>query len=186
MVGPRSLWLAIAGLALLSPAAWAQGAVGFQPGIGVIPDGVGLSVSPVVSHNRRYVRLGVSATFQSVVGFQAFPVAGAVAGGGFGGGGFAGGAGLPGGGFAPGQVGGFGFAGMNGPLAGPSSYEERAFGGSTLGAGGGFSSSDGFAAALAQDNRRRGVPAARATAAPQPNRPGSRTPNRSGSRGRRR
>ncbi|WP_435007840.1 hypothetical protein P12x_005105 [Tundrisphaera lichenicola] len=55
--------------------------VGFSPTIGNLPDGVGLGVTPVVSADRRYVRLSVGAGFQTVDGFQTLGVPGAVGGG---------------------------------------------------------------------------------------------------------
>ena len=45
--------------------AWGQGAVAFQPGIGFVPDGATLNVTPVVSADRRYVRLSVNPYFIS-------------------------------------------------------------------------------------------------------------------------
>ncbi len=62
------------------------GAVAFQPVIGTIPDGVTLFVTPVVSADRRYVRMTLSPFFISFQGFQTFPTAAAVGGGGLGGG----------------------------------------------------------------------------------------------------
>jgi hypothetical protein len=67
-----------------------------------------MSVAPVVSADRRYVRLGVSPFFTGLQGFDTFPVPAAVVGGGFGG---------PGGGV--------GFAGMDGPIDGMTAYERR-------------------------------------------------------------
>ena len=63
------------------------GAVAFTPIIGQLPDGVTLSVTPVVSADRRYVRLSLAPVFSTVTDLtsQAFPGA-AVGGGGFGGG----------------------------------------------------------------------------------------------------
>src|SRR5436305_1871147 len=57
MRGLRMCLIAIGCLALLAPPARAQG-IAFQPTIGVIPDGVTLSVTPVVTGDRRYVRMG--------------------------------------------------------------------------------------------------------------------------------
>ena len=51
-----------------------------------------MSVAPVVSTDRRYVRLGVTPIFTGLQGFDTFPVPATVGGGGFGG---------PGGGVAP-------------------------------------------------------------------------------------
>src|SRR5260370_37958947 len=64
----------------------ARGQVAFQPSVGVIFNGPALSVTPVVSADRRYVRLGINASFNAVNGFTNFSVPAAV-GGGFGGGG---------------------------------------------------------------------------------------------------
>lgn len=75
-----------------------QGAVAFQPIPVPIFDGSTLSVTPVVSADRRYVRLGVRPIFQTVEGFDTFPVPAAVAGGGIGGFGGLGGLGGGGGG----------------------------------------------------------------------------------------
>ena len=58
-------------------------AVAFAPSVGSIPDGISLSATPVVSADRRYVRIGVSPMFQTINGFQTFPVPAAVGGGGF-------------------------------------------------------------------------------------------------------
>jgi hypothetical protein len=88
----RSCVAASALLALLAMApgrAKAQNAAAFAPGVGTIPDGVSLSVTPAVSADRRYVRLSVQPYFSTIDGFQTliFP-AGAVGGaGGIGGGG---------------------------------------------------------------------------------------------------
>ena len=71
-------------------------AVAYQPNVGTIPDGIGMTVVPVVSADRRYVRVSVDATFQTVNGFQNLGVPFAVSG--FGGAGNAGaGLGLAGG-----------------------------------------------------------------------------------------
>jgi hypothetical protein len=94
-------------LVLLAPSAWGQ--VAFQPTIGVIPDGATMSTVPVVTADRRYVRLGVNPSFIGFEGFSTFPVPGAVGGG-------PGGA-LPGGlgGLGGGNLGGGGRGGaMNG------------------------------------------------------------------------
>jgi len=83
-----------------------QAAIAFVPGIGAIPSGETLTVTPAVSADRRYVRLSVDAFFNSFNGFTPFNVQGAVGGGG-GLGGFGGLAGMNG---VMGQVG-FGGAG---------------------------------------------------------------------------
>ncbi len=68
---------------LMTPGRAKAQAVGFAPGVGSVPDGVSLGVTPSVSADRRYVRLGVAPGFQTVNGFQNFPVPAAVGGGGF-------------------------------------------------------------------------------------------------------
>lgn len=113
--GAAVVAIAVVGLALLveSPSKVnAQGAIGFQPGITPVPDGVYLGVTPVVSADRRYVRLGVTPQFTTLRGVDTFSFPGGIVsgggfGGGFGGGGFGGGGGNfggggngPGGGFA--------------------------------------------------------------------------------------
>jgi len=62
------------------------GAVAFQPQVGTLPDGVQLSVTPVVSSDRRYVRLSLAPQFITVDALTTltFPAA-AVGGGGLGG-----------------------------------------------------------------------------------------------------
>lgn len=66
------------GLALPLPTCRAQ--VAFQPGVSSFPDGVVLSTVPVVSADRRYVRLGVAPQFTGLQGFDAVSVPAAVAG----------------------------------------------------------------------------------------------------------
>ena len=109
----RSSVAAFALLALLSTPGLAKAqAVGFAPGVAPLNDGVTLSATPVVSADRRYVRLSMQPTFQTINGFMNFPVPAAVGGGGFGrgaGGGGAGGGGAGGlGGGNAGQGGGLG------------------------------------------------------------------------------
>ncbi len=70
-----ALWV----VSMLSPGRAEAQAVGFQPGIGTVPDGVSLNVTPVVSADRRYVRLGINANFSTINGFMNFPVARGVA-----------------------------------------------------------------------------------------------------------
>jgi hypothetical protein len=83
IVAVASLLVAGLALPLVSPGrAEAQGAVAFNPSVGLIPDGVGLGVTPVVTADRRYVRLGVNANFSTINGFMTLPVPAAVAGGG--------------------------------------------------------------------------------------------------------
>lgn len=108
------LGLALAVTMAAPTPARAQGAVAFAPNVGIVPDGVSLSVTPVVSADRRYVRLvNINPFFSTFQEFQTISVPAAVAGtGGFGGGGFGGG-GLGGGGF-----GGLGGGGLGGGGAG--------------------------------------------------------------------
>jgi type II secretory pathway component GspD/PulD (secretin) len=61
------------------------GAVAFQPTIAALPDGVILNVTPVVSADRRYVRMTLSPFFQTFNGFSNFIIPAAVGGGGLGG-----------------------------------------------------------------------------------------------------
>jgi hypothetical protein len=84
-------------LACLAGEARGQGAVAFQPIPSQIFDGALLNAVPVVSADRRYVRLGVSPFFSTIDGFDTFPVPAAVGGGGIAGG-IGGLGGLPGGG----------------------------------------------------------------------------------------
>ncbi|MFO0887659.1 MAG: hypothetical protein U0790_00785, partial [Isosphaeraceae bacterium] len=62
------------------------GAVAFTPIPAQIFDGVQLTVMPVVSADRRYVRLTMAPFFSTIDGFDNFPVPAAVGGGGIGGG----------------------------------------------------------------------------------------------------
>lgn len=121
--------IAAGGLLLLlgdgPPECLAQ-AVGFAPIPGVIPDGVSLTATPAVSHDRRYVRLSVNPTFSTVTGFQSFPVPAAVGGGG---GGAGGAGGLVGFGTMGGAVDGVG------PGPGPSAADWAQRPGSGSGAG---------------------------------------------------
>ena len=104
-----------AALVLLVPGARGQ-AVGFLPVVGAIPNGPTLGVTPAVSIDRRYVRLGINAQFIGNVGFNTYLVPGAV-GGGPGGPGALGGAGLGAvGGGGGGGGGGQFLAGMNGVI----------------------------------------------------------------------
>mgnify|MGYP003327400960 CR=1 FL=1 len=65
----------------------APGAVGFQPIVAPFPDGISLTVSGVVSADRRYVRLSMSPFFSQIVDVQTFTNVNAGGAGGFGGGG---------------------------------------------------------------------------------------------------
>lgn len=76
-------------LAAFAPgrSARAQGAVAFAPTIGTVPDGVTLRVRPLVTADRRYVRLTeLNPTFLDFDRFDTFSIPVAVSGGGFGGG----------------------------------------------------------------------------------------------------
>src|SRR3954449_12997634 len=97
-----------AAVLLIAHAVYAQG-VAFQPVVGSLPNGPSLGVTPSVSIDRRYVRLGVNPQFIGVEGFNTFLVPGAVGGG-------PGGPG--GGGLGLGAVGGGQFrAGMDGIIS---------------------------------------------------------------------
>lgn len=98
----------------------AQSAVGFAPVVGTIPEGSVLNVTPVVSADRRYVRMSLSPQFIGAVQFDTFNVPAAVSGGGGFGGGGLGGFGGGGGGFGGGGLGGGGFnsMGTGGALSG--------------------------------------------------------------------
>src|ERR1700677_4515147 len=56
-------------------------AIAFEPIIGLAPTGSTLGVTPVVSADRRYVRLTVNPSFNVVNGFSTFGIPGAVSGG---------------------------------------------------------------------------------------------------------
>ncbi len=136
LVSKRTTGFALGLFALLGGvASSAKAQVGFAPGIGQIPTGQTMTVTPAVTADRRYVRLTVNAFFNSLNGISTFNFpAGAVsggggigggggfgAGGGFGGGGIGGGGGLGGGG----NLGGVGAvvgmtAGMDGIIGGES------------------------------------------------------------------
>lgn len=87
-------------------------AIGLQPVVTPFPNGVSLNATPVVTADRRYVRLGLQPQFTAIRGVNSFSFgAGAVSGGGFGGfGGFGGGG--PGAG-GLGNQGGGGALGLN-------------------------------------------------------------------------
>jgi type II secretory pathway component GspD/PulD (secretin) len=63
----------------------APGAVAYTPVIGLIPSGQTLTVTPVVSADRRYVRLTLTPFFNQLVALNTFSFPGAGVGGGFGG-----------------------------------------------------------------------------------------------------
>src|SRR5262249_55529557 len=62
------------------------GSVAFIPSVGTFPNGVLLSTTPVVSADRRYVRMTLSPTFTALNGFTTIQVPAAVGGSGIGGG----------------------------------------------------------------------------------------------------
>ena len=79
--------LAALGLVLAgSPTATAQ--IAFVPGISSFSNGVTLSATPVVSYDRRYVRMTLNPQFTALEGFDSYSVPAAVSGLGSGGGGF--------------------------------------------------------------------------------------------------
>ncbi len=65
----------------------AKAQIAYEPIPGFVPTGVTMTVTPVVSADRRYVRVGVNAFFNNLNGFSTFSFpGGAVGGGNFGGG----------------------------------------------------------------------------------------------------
>jgi hypothetical protein len=125
MIGGK--WRVVAAPALVAAlGVWfestARAQVAYQPVVSPILNGAALSATPVVSPDRRYVRMTLNPYFNTVNGFTTYsaPIA-AVGGGGFGGaggvigggGGFAGMGGVIGGG---GGFGGMGGAGMGGSM----------------------------------------------------------------------
>jgi hypothetical protein len=98
--------------------AFGQGAVAFVPIVSPLFSGADVEVTPVVSPDRRYVRMGLDVSFTHVNGFTTYSVPAAVGGGPGGPGALGGLGGLLGGG-----GGGGGRAGSlnqnQGPLAGP-------------------------------------------------------------------
>jgi hypothetical protein len=128
-------------LCALSSSADAQ-AVAFAPTVSAFPNGVTLNVTPVVSADRRYVRMTVNPLFTGLLGFDTIAVPAAVSGGGIGvgggglggglgglglggglGGGAAGGGGGLGGGFRSVAVPGGSFvAGMDGVVTSDQAY----------------------------------------------------------------
>ena len=82
----RAVVLAVALIALVGrgfgSAAYGQ-AIAYEPVVGFVPNGATMTVTPVVSADRRYVRLSVSPFFNTINGFQNFTTPlGAVGGGG--------------------------------------------------------------------------------------------------------
>jgi hypothetical protein len=94
-------FLTIAGTNLDDPALGQ--AIGFQPIPAPLPSGAMLDVTPAVSADRRYVRLGINVSFNEISGFTTYSVPAAVSGGGAGMNGLIGGLGGAGG---PGGLGG--------------------------------------------------------------------------------
>lgn len=94
------------------PAGSFTGAIGFQPIIGIIPEGVSLTVTAVVSADRRYVRLRVNPQFNALIDLFTFSFQGGGGGGGQGGGGQGGGGQGGGGQGGGGQGGGLGVGGQ--------------------------------------------------------------------------
>jgi hypothetical protein len=68
------------GIQGLAPYARGQ-AIAYQPVVGFVPTGSTLTVTPVVSADRRYVRLSVNPFFNTLNGFSTFGIPGAVSGG---------------------------------------------------------------------------------------------------------
>lgn len=104
MTGLR-MWAAGVGFFSLAVSSASAQGVAFFPQVASFPNGVSMSATPVVSFDRRYVRLGMNPQFTVLEGFDPFQVPAAVSGGGVGPGGIGGGL--------------VGFAGLNGPMAGP-------------------------------------------------------------------
>lgn len=55
-------------------------AVAFQPVVTPFPSGVSLGVTPTVSADRRYVRMGIGVSFTNLLGFDTYSVPAAVSG----------------------------------------------------------------------------------------------------------
>ncbi len=160
-----------------------QGAVAFQPTVSTFPSGVILNVTPVVSADRRYVRMGISPVFTDLTGFDVINVPAAVGGGGNGGlGGFGGlgdGGGLGGGGGA-----GFPSVGL-GPTMTPQGYQIPRFDGPA-----GFGANPGFMPGTPGPYAFQGgygtdmVPAPRAASSQRPAAAKSKAKSRRSSKGR--
>ena len=132
----------------------AKAQIAFAPVVNSFPNGVTLNVTPVVSHDRRYVRMTLNPIFNSLQGFDAYSVPFAVSGqggrgaggggglGGLGGGGLGGAGGFGGGGGAGGGFRSVTFrAGMNGLESGggdPSSSYASAAASSILSGSSGY------------------------------------------------
>jgi hypothetical protein len=50
------------------------GAIAYQPVVDTILSGTSMAVRPVVSHDRKYVTLGMSTTMQQLIRLETFPV----------------------------------------------------------------------------------------------------------------
>ena len=90
----RGRWMVLAALGIWPSVGRGQAAVAFRPVIGQVPDGVMLDVTPVVSADRRYVRMTLYPQFNAFERFDSFSIPAIVSGrgnGGFGGGGVGGG-----------------------------------------------------------------------------------------------
>jgi hypothetical protein len=107
----------------LGTAAFGQAAA-FDPIIGSAPTGQTMTVTPVVSADRRYVRLSVNPFFNVINGFSSFntPLAAVGGAGGSGGGGLGGAGGLGGGLGGAGGLGGGGAGGVGGAGAGGGNF----------------------------------------------------------------
>jgi hypothetical protein len=104
---------------ILNSGARGQG-VAFQPEVSPLFSGAMLGVTPVVSADRRYVRLSLTPSFNQVNGFTPYSVPAAVSGGGGGLTGMNGLLGGAGGGGGTGRAGSLNQSG--GPLAGPVEF----------------------------------------------------------------
>jgi hypothetical protein len=168
-------WIAVVGvLGLIEPAATCAQGVAFFPNVASFPNGAILSTTPVVSADRRYVRLGVVPQFTEIEAFNTFQIPAAVTGGP--------GNGLGGGGVGVGGGGVVGFAGMNGPMAGPPDSDEGSFPagrrGGRLGPTGVASSSSDFEDQMwpqAVATRKTPAPVSRAKAKPGRKKPTTKT-----------
>ena len=118
LLGLVSVWVECLGTAAFGQAA------AFDPIIGSAPTGQTMTVTPVVSADRRYVRLSVNPFFNVINGFSSFTTPlGAVSGaGGAGGGGLGGAGGLGGGLGGAGGLGGGGAGGVGGAGAGGGNF----------------------------------------------------------------
>jgi hypothetical protein len=109
----------------IQSSAKAQTAIAYVPEVGFIPTGATMTVTPVVSADRRYVRVSVNAFFNDLNGFSTFSFPGAAVSGG-GGGNFGG----AGGGIN---------AGMNGIISDEEEYQS----GVQVGSGAGINAAAG-------------------------------------------